>query len=166
MNFRFLSLAIILHTLHVSQAQKVESAAYNFMLKRILSHAVPAVSVNEVDANRCVLLDARELIEFNVSTIRGARWVGFEDFSMTRVEDIDKDSKIIVYCSVGYRSEKIAEKLIEAGFKDVSNLYGGIFEWVNQEKEVFDSLDYPVVRVHAFSRLWDIWLHRGKKVYE
>jgi rhodanese-related sulfurtransferase len=38
---------------------------------------------------------------------------------------------------VGYRSEKVTEKLQKAGFTQVSNLYGGIFEWVNQ--------GYPIV---------------------
>lgn len=145
---------------------EVKSVAYGFVLNNVLSHSVPEVSVNDVDTVNLVMLDARELAEFKVSAIRGAKWVGYEDFTMARVEDVDMSSKILVYCSVGYRSEKIAEKLIEAGFEDVSNLYGGIFEWMNQENQVVDSLDNPVDRIHGFSKVWGIWLNRGEKVYE
>jgi len=33
-----------------------------------------------------------------------------------------------VYCSLGIRSEVIAKKLKKAGYTNVFNLYGGIFE--------------------------------------
>ncbi|MEL6718853.1 MAG: rhodanese-like domain-containing protein, partial [Bacteroidota bacterium] len=68
------------------------------------------------------------------------------------------------YCSVGYRSEKISEQLLEAGFKDVSNLYGGIFEWKNQDHEVVDEKG-ATEKVHAYDRVWGFWLKEGKKVY-
>ncbi len=56
---------------------------------------------------------------------------------------IGEESKVVVYCSVGYRSEKIAEKLKAAGYKNVFNLYGGIFEWENQNLPVYDSNGEP-----------------------
>lgn len=69
-----------------------------------------------------------------------------------------------MYCSIGYRSEKIAKKLLENGYDNVSNLYGGIFEWANQGNKVYN--DYgETTKVHAFSRLWSVWLNKGEKVY-
>lgn len=152
--------------MNIAHSQEVESNAYKLMLKTLLSHSVPEVAVSAVDETNLVLLDAREIGEYNVSKIKGAKWVGYTDFSLDRVEEIDKESKILVYCSVGYRSEKVAEKLIANGFTDVSNLYGGIFEWVNQKKELVDSTDKSVEKVHAYNRIWGVWLSRGEKIYE
>ena len=147
-------------------AQSVTSQPYKLMLKTLLSHSVPEVSVSDIDISEAILLDSREIAEYNVSKIEGARWVGYNDFTMDRIDDIDKETKVIVYCSVGYRSEKISEKLIAAGFKDVSNLYGGIFEWKNQGNDVVDLNDTVVEQVHACTKFWGVWLKRGEKVYE
>jgi rhodanese-related sulfurtransferase len=146
-------------------SQSVTSQSYELMLKTLLSHSVPEVSVPNVDLSTTILLDSREIAEYTVSKIEGARWVGYDDFTLDRVDDIDKKSKVVVYCSVGYRSEKISEKLIAAGFKDVSNLYGGIFEWKNQGNDVVNSNDLAVEKVHACTKFWGVWLKRGEKVY-
>jgi len=111
------------------------------------------------------LLDARELAEFEVSHISGAKHIGYDNFDTSAVSGLSKESPIIVYCSIGYRSEKIAEKLLTMGFQNVSNLYGGIFEWVNQGNAVMTKGE-QTDRVHAYSRAWGIWLNKGEKVYE
>jgi len=148
-------------------AQEVKSKSYQAMLSTLLQHSVPEKSVSKVEKDdKAVWLDARELQEFQTSQIQNAQWVGYEDFSLERVDHIDKDQEIVVYCSVGYRSEKVSEKLIDAGYTNVSNLYGGIFEWKNQGNVVVDSTDNPTDRVHAYDRMWGIWLKKGKKVYD
>lgn len=50
------------------------------------------------------------------------------------------------------------------GFKNVSNLYGGIFEWVNQAHEIVNDSG-KTDSVHAYNRFWGMWLQKGKKVY-
>ncbi len=150
-----------------SAGAQVKSKAYNVMLKTLLSHTVDEVSVNDINTDEDIIyLDAREKKEFDVSKINNAIWVGYDDFNLSRVDGIEKGKKIIVYCSVGYRSEKISEKLLKNGFTDVSNMYGGIFEWVNEEKEVVNNNNEPTKKVHAFDRTWGIWLKKGKKIYE
>ena len=143
-----------------------QSKAYNAMLSTLLSHSVPEMRVETAsrEAEKLIFLDTREAREYAVSHIRGARWVGYEQFSTETLKDMPRDSRIVAYCSVGYRSEKVAEKLRAAGFKDVHNLYGGIFEWVNQGHAVYQG-DRPTDRVHAYDRVWGVWLKRGKKVY-
>ena len=139
------------------------------MLKTLLSHTVTEVNVTQAkaaQAKHIYLLDARELREFEVSHIETARFVGFNDFSLDRVADIPKDSAIIVYCSVGYRSEKVGEKLIAAGYTHVVNLYGGIFQWVNEGNPVVDETNAPTQKVHAYSKSWGVWLKKGEKVYK
>lgn len=148
------------------RAQEVESTVYDVMLSTLLGHSVPEVSVDEVKNGEVLLLDARAKEEYDVSRIEGARWVGYDDFSLERVDDLAKDKEIVVYCSVGYRSEKVTEKLKKAGFQHVSNLYGGIFEWVNQGMPVVDASGQTTPKVHAYDRVWGIWLKEGEKVYE
>ncbi|MBK7939615.1 MAG: rhodanese-like domain-containing protein [Lewinellaceae bacterium] len=145
---------------------QVKSGAYRAMLKTLLDHSVPEVQVQQVaaDSAATLFLDAREPKEFEVSHIQGAMHVGYDHFDMTQLSDIQKDTNIVVYCSVGYRSEKIAEKLLAAGYKNVSNLYGGIFEWVNQGHPVHDEKG-QTNEVHAYSKTWGIWLRKGKKRY-
>lgn len=145
--------------------KKVESGAYNLMLKTLLSHNVHEVSVEQAKkSDNVVFIDTRELEEYNVSHIKDAVWVGYNDFSINRLKDIPKNKKLIVYCSVGKRSEDVTQKLQNAGYKDVANLYGGLFEWVNQGNPVYKG-DTPTQKVHAYSKTWGIWLNEGEKVY-
>ncbi len=143
------------------------SKAYDLMLKTLYKETVPTMTVSELKKTATpVLLDTRTKAEYDVSHLRGARWVGYDEFDLSRVGDIPKNANIVVYCSVGYRSEKVGEKLQTAGYQRVHNLYGSLFEWVNQGNPVVDNSGSPTRRVHAFSRPWGIWLKRGEKVYE
>ncbi|MEM1324882.1 MAG: rhodanese-like domain-containing protein [Bacteroidota bacterium] len=145
---------------------RIEKKTYDKMLQKLLSHTVPEVSVSEAKQLKdAVFLDAREPEEYQVSHIAKAQFVGYDHFDMKTVKGIDKNQKIVVYCSVGYRSEKISEQLLAAGFTDVSNLYGGIFEWKNQDQEVVDAQG-KTEKVHAYDRLWGVWLKEGEKVYK
>ncbi|MFT6716416.1 MAG: rhodanese-related sulfurtransferase [Saprospiraceae bacterium] len=158
---------VILSGSYLNAQQEVKSGAYSLMLKTLLSHTVPEISVDSaanITDSTTVWLDARESNEVKVSTIKNGIPVGYDNFEISSVDSIQKDIKIIVYCSVGYRSEKVAEKLIKAGYTNVSNLYGGIFEWVNQGQNTYmDSTVTP--KVHAYNKVWGAWLSKGQKVY-
>ncbi|MBL4707728.1 MAG: rhodanese-like domain-containing protein [Flavobacteriales bacterium] len=161
-----LLLTLVMFSISSLSAQVVNSKAYHVMLQALLSHSVTEVSVTELDSSSNILfVDARELKEYRVSHIKDAVFVGYDNLDLSPLDTVDKKTKIIVYCSVGYRSEKVSEKLLKKGFEDVSNLYGGIFEWKNQEKTVVNSKNEPTEKVHAFSKIWGIWLKKGKKVY-
>jgi len=147
---------------------KVQSKAYEEMLRDLLSHTVDEVTVAEISDkdSTIVFLDAREWSEFKVSHIKNAIWVGYDDFDFSRLDSsIKKSDKIVVYCSVGYRSEKIAEKLEKKGYKNVHNLYGSIFEWVNQGKLVYNMKGQTTQKVHGFNPEWGRWLRKGVRVY-
>ena len=161
-----LSIAVFLG-LSSAKAQQVSSGIYDLMLSGLLSHSVPELSVDEVDdLDAFVVLDSRAREEYLVSHLPGAIWVGYDEFDIAKVKDIPKEKPVLVYCSVGYRSEKISEKLEHAGFKMVYNLYGGLFEWVNQGKEVVKPNGETTETVHAYSKSWGIWLKKGEKVYQ
>jgi rhodanese-related sulfurtransferase len=143
-----------------------QTASFRLRLRQLLAHSVPEIEVPDLvlKQDRYVLLDAREPREFEISHLTGAISVGYDSFDLSKLQSIPLDAPLVVYCSVGYRSEKVAEKLIKAGYKNVQNLYGGIFEWVNQGGEVYNK-NGSTDAVHAFSRTWGIWLKRGRKVY-
>jgi rhodanese-related sulfurtransferase len=163
---RILVFILFLFNAYAIQAQ-VESSAFNLTLKTLLSHTVNEISVKElIQKSDVVLLDAREPAEFKVSHLTNAIHVGYDNFNIDSVKDLDKNESIVVYCSVGYRSEKIAEKLKSAGFTNVSNLYGGIFEWVNQGYKIVEVNEKETNNVHAYNKTWGIWLNRGNKVYK
>ena len=79
--------------------------------------------------------------------------------------DLPKDTPIIVYCSVGFRSEKTTEHLLALGFTNVKNLYGGIFEWSNAGQPMVDSNENSTTKIHAYNKKWGTWINRGEKVY-
>lgn len=163
-----LLLFIILSSSNQIYAQaEVDGGGFKLMLNTLLSHSVPEINVDSLETiiSTVQLVDSRELEEFKISHLEGALYAGYDDYDSTIVDRLDKSRPVIVYCSIGYRSEKIAERLIAAGFTDVYNLYGGIFEWVNQGNDVVDESG-TTDKVHAYSRTWGIWLKEGEKVYE
>ena len=94
-------------------------------------------------------------------------WSG-EKFNLNKTKEKlpKKDSKIVVYCSLGVRSEDIAEQLKKAGYTNVFNLYGGIFEWKNKGNTIVDSQEEETEKVHTFNKNWSKWLKKGEKIYE
>lgn len=147
---------------------QVESTAYGIMLQSMLSHSVPEINVQKADSllqQGTVFIDAREKAEYGVSAIKNAVFVGYDSLDLSAVSSFSKNTPLVVYCSVGYRSEKVSEKLLDAGFTEVYNLYGGIFEWVNQGKPVFKQGE-STQQVHGFSTMWGIWLNKGEKVFK
>jgi len=71
-----------------------------------------------------------------------------------------------VYCSLGVRSEDIAEQLRDSGYTNVYNLYGGIFEWKNKNFNIYNTNNELTENIHAFSKQWSKWLTKGEKTYE
>ena len=125
-----------------------------------LSFDVPIISISEAYEKKTTFtfLDAREKSEYNVSHIKDAVYVGYNDFDIKSVAHLDKSAPIIIYCSIGYRSEKIGEKLREDGFQNVQNLFGSIFEWVNQHHPIFDLENKKTDQIHTYNKDWSKWV--------
>lgn len=140
------------------------------LLKQENTESIPYISVDSL-ANKnpgYVLLDSREKQEFETSHLKNAIFVGYDFFNLDSVTKQlpDKNIEIIVYCSLGIRSEDIAEKLEKAGYQNIKNLYGGIFEWKNNDLPVYNTFEKETDSVHTFSKAWSKWLKKGVKVYE
>ncbi len=153
-----------------SQAQSAASQKdFSSMVDSYLSYTVPLISVedlNEIKTN-VILLDTREKEEFEVSHIPGALHLGYDTPNTALIDKLDKSKTVVVYCSIGYRSEKIGELLQEKGFRNVLNLYGSIFEWVNQGNTIVDTNDKETNKIHTYDKKWGKWMinERYTKVY-
>lgn len=144
---------------------QIKNQDYKEMLDAMYEHSVPLISVDSLKHLKNVyLLDARENKEYDVSHLKNAKQVGYIWFDMRKVVDIPKDATVVVYCSVGYRSEKIAEKLQKNGFQNVHNLYGGIFEWVNQHQPVYKTNGVQTSEIHTYNKSWAKWISNGTKI--
>ena len=149
----------------VSNAQE----SIDDVLSKFNKESVPYVSVAELLREEGVLLlDTRKKEEYDVSHLENAIWVGYKGFILDSVlhKVPAKEVAIVVYCSIGVRSENIGEKLVKAGYTDVKNLYGGIFEWKNKGYPVFNLQGEPTNAVHAFNRRWGKLLINGEKIYD
>lgn len=133
---------------------------------------VPFISVEALNTlqnnSDIILLDSREANEYKVSHIKDAVFVGYTHFSAEafEIKNRNKETPIVVYCSLGIRSNHIAKKLIALGYADVKNLYGGIFKWKNQGFSVVDQQGQETEKIHAYSKKWSVYLKKGTKVYE
>lgn len=108
--------------------------------------------LNEEASLMPLILDARSQEEYAVSHIESAQRI--EPDSLNKVElEVHRNKPIVVYCSIGYRSAKVAQHLSEKGYKNVFNLSGGIFQWANEEKPIFKD-NHRVEIVHPYNSIW------------
>lgn len=77
------------------------------------------------------LLDVRTNSEFNSGHLPNALHADFNNTNEfnERINYLDKNRPVYVYCLAGSRSVDAAELLIKKGFKDVYDLDGGITAW-------------------------------------
>ena len=161
---------LIIFLFSASYAVSAQQSQLDKILSKYNDQSVRYISVQELEMQRLsgsvLILDAREWEEFEVSHLPNAEFIGYSGFSTEKFSNrfIDKSSQIVVYCTIGIRSENIAKKIKDAGYLNVSNLYGGIFEWKNAGFPVF-SKNIETDKVHTYSRSWSKWLKNGEKVY-
>jgi hypothetical protein len=43
---------------------------------------------------------------------------------------------------------------------------GGLFEWKNLGYPIVDNNGKEINQVHAYNKVWGIWLNKGDKVYK
>ncbi len=138
-------------------------------LESMYQRTVPLIRPATLDSLRqqqpVVLLNTRTPEEYAVSHLPDARFVNYDTFHPEDIQDLAQEATVVVYCAVGYRSERVGEQLQQAGYQHVQNLYGGIFEWKNEGREVVNPLGQPTDSVHTYNRNWSKWLKRGVKVW-
>ncbi|MFN0066906.1 MAG: rhodanese-like domain-containing protein [Limisphaerales bacterium] len=96
------------------------------------------------------LLDVREPAEYAVSHLPGARQVAPEADAAARARTLDPARPVVVYCSIGWRSSALAQRLQAAGFTNVANLHGSLFAWAAEGRPL-ESNGVPARVVHPYS---------------
>ncbi|MGH8657031.1 MAG: rhodanese-like domain-containing protein [Gammaproteobacteria bacterium] len=78
-----------------------------------------------------LLLDVREDWEYQICAIEGSR-----NHPVSQVpallQELDPNTRTVVICHHGIRSQHVAEFLERSGFSDVCNLEGGIDAWARE----------------------------------
>ena len=94
-------------------------------VKEITVEELSHIKENKADI---VLIDVRELHEYEICSIEGSRLIPLGELK-DRTDKLDPQYNIVVHCHHGGRSMKAATFLVEQGFSKVKNLKGGIDEW-------------------------------------
>ena len=128
-------------------------------LKRMIRDSFPAVrqiSTSELwewqqrEPDSILLVDVRAPEEFAVSHLPGAlNLQTTEEIAAAIIER--KPARTVLYCSVGYRSSRLASALAGDKLGELMNLEGSIFEWANEGRPVFRGA-IPVSEVHPYAK--------------
>ena len=117
-----------------------------------------------------LLLDVRRPDEFGISRIPGAKNVHFrcsDEELKEALNETNENTKIVSYCSLGYRSAIITNRIREMSEKDsdvkvrtdnVFNMEGSIFKWANENKPLTNSANETTrydfyVKSHKYIRI-------------
>lgn len=93
-----------------------------FVAENIIQGKIKLAKWNELNPSKpcdCTVLDVREPAELMVFEISGAKNIPLGQLR-ERLNELDKNDKIIVFCAVGVRSYNGARILMENGFTNVS----------------------------------------------
>jgi sodium/bile acid cotransporter 7 len=116
----------------------------------------PAEAMRLLQEGRALFVDVRAEQEQNVSMLPSA--VTEKEF--LRDPGRFRDRILIGYCTISYRSGKLAESLAPRGIT-LLNLKGGLLAWVHAGGKVYDH-NGETTRIHVYGREWDL----GPKGYQ
>lgn len=141
------------------------------IVKRLISRKFPSVAwlttkelaqwLNDSSKPQLLLLDARSEAEYETSHIQSAERIDPYHPNLEAVTS-SKDTPIVVYCSVGYRSARIVDRLQQAGCDRVYNLEGSIFKWANEKRSLYKN-ERPTTLVHPYNPLWGQLLNKRSR---
>ena len=165
----FLLLAFSLAASPLIAAEELDNTAkYRQVMRMYADYRHDFEGIDEIEAADAlklvgdpgvVFVDVREPEEQAVSMIPGA--VTSEVF----LADAERfrGQRIIAYCTISYRSGKLAAKLSRKGFA-LTNLRGGLLAWVHAGGPLVRG-NRPVKELHVYGRKWDLAPSTIKTVY-
>jgi len=94
-----------------------------------------------IESNKdIVVIDVRTISEYKSGHISDAISIPLLSLKQ-RINELDKEDSIIVYCKGGSRSEEACKILTQNGFENIFNLEGGIDAWSFAGYEIVESTD-------------------------
>ena len=92
---------------------------------------------NEIIDPDFKLIDVRTTEEFESGHIENAVHIDFySDSFQSKILNLKKNSKIILYCRTNNRSTKSADFLLNNDYIDISVIEGGITSWVKNGNDI------------------------------
>lgn len=79
-----------------------------------------------------ILLDVREQDEYFMAHIDGSQLLPLSGWPAVAA-NLPKDVKYLVHCAAGMRSARAGEWMLQNGFEDVTNVAGGMKQWLQEE---------------------------------
>ena len=83
---------------------------------------------------KVVLLDVRDPWEVEICRLPGSVNIPMNDIAQ-RAQELDQEARTVVICHFGMRSLEVSAYLEASGFKDISNLEGGLDAWAERVDE-------------------------------
>ena len=125
-----------------------------------MSHISSAELEKQLASDELLIFDTRPLEEYTISHIAGAVQIEPditpEDFTAKFSESL-KNKRVIVYCSVGWRSSQLGTRLEDAardaGAVSIQNLEGGLFGWHGANRPLVNQLG-TTSKVHPYNAYW------------
>jgi rhodanese-related sulfurtransferase len=87
----------------------------------------PVTAKAWLDAGEAVLIDVREMPEYQRAHIAGALLVPLSAFDPRRIPQ--NGAKVVLQCAVGARSANACAYLQSRGYENLYNLAGGLQAW-------------------------------------
>lgn len=112
-----------------------------------------------LDQASVLLIDTRTVDEYGVSHLRGAVHADSVEAVQGVINNARPGQRVVLYCSVGYRSAKLADNLRRAGRSEIWNLEGSIFAWANEGRTVVRGAA-EVREVHPYNNRWGALLEK------
>ena len=96
-----------------------------------VQHVAPYEAFTMMLSGEATLVDVREPSEVKIEKVGDSDNILYYPMSeiLTYVDQIPTDLPVIVICTHGLRSTKVANLLMIKGFNEVANLDGGIEAW-------------------------------------
>lgn len=129
-----------------------------------VTHLTTAELAQLLDTDPALLLiDCRKPEEYAVSHLPGAvNLQTADDVAAYLKKESIQPSRIVSYCSVGWRSSRLTTALTESGIGNAFNLRGSIFRWANEDRPLEKPDGSPATVVHPLHSVWSGLLKEGK----
>lgn len=143
-----------------ARAETIEKLVREFEGQFSVGQITPAAGM--VDGGmpdpRYIFVDVRPNSERLVSHIPGS--ISLQEFREGGISSANPAKTFVLYCTIGYRSSQVAQRLKDGSPKDgslkVVNLRGGLIGWVHSGGQVVDSSGKETKKVHVYGDKWNV----------
>ena len=95
----------------------------------------PKVAKELMEEGNTEVIDVRNPDEYATGHIPGAKLIPVDDL-FSRVDELDKEKRLVFVCSVGVRSALACEVAAACDYSDLYNIEGGTDAWIDSEYPV------------------------------